>query len=60
MADDGGRGSERPAGDIGLCEDAVTWPRWVRHRPRGWIFGWTRYPGWFLLHLGPGFLEWNK
>lgn len=34
--------------------------RWVRHSPQGWLFGWTRIPGeWFILHLGPGFLEWG-
>lgn len=34
--------------------------RWVRHAPVGWLFGWTRMPGCFCLHCGPGFLEWTR
>lgn len=34
-------------------------PRWGSHYPKGWLFGWTRMGGVFLLHLGPGYLEWG-
>lgn len=34
--------------------------RWHRHEPPGFLIGWLRADGFFILHLGPGYLEWGS
>lgn len=34
-------------------------PVWRRHEPPGFLVGYIHIPGWFILHLGPGYLEWG-
>lgn len=39
-----------------------TWHRakWRKHEPPGFLIGWLHADGFFILHLGPGYLEWGS